>query len=521
LVPDKFPTTERRGLIAVLAILSAMPFAAAFPPIHLPWLSWIALVPLFILLRGLTPRTGFIVGWLWAFGVGCGTAFFIPAMFENYFHLSASASLAASLAAILVPGIAYAFFGLWLAARGRWGPIGPFEIAGIWGGVEWCRATLGIANPWSLSGYSQATVLPMLQGASLLGVIGLGMIIALGNASLVALFPRFRPTHPLRTAALVAGTLLAWVVYGFHELRISPTSNPVTRIALVQASLPPSERVLRSQRDSVLGRHLELSRFAVQSGAELIFWPEYALEHRLEIDPTGMARIARFTRESKTALVFGTIGESKSEQLRDSGPVRLHNTTLLSEDGFIRGRYDKFALLPFGETRPLGGLIGGHVSGILPGMTRAPLQTRSLSIGVLTCSEIMSAEASRATVHEGAQLLANLANDEWLGPIGMRQQLMIATVRAVENRRFLARATHSGITAMIDPQGRIFQRAEEAKAGVLVGDIEARNDLSTYTRFGDWPVLALAGLALTRSAFSYRSFRRRAAIIHGDSGATS
>lgn len=486
----------RNGI--VLSFFSAVLYAASFPPADLAVLGWVALVPFYAGLAQTPPRWGFFVGWIWAFVVGCGTAYFVPEMLETYFDLSPTRAFVMFVALVLSPGLWYALFGVWLSLRRSWGPVGPFEIAGVWGAAEWARSSVGIANPWALSGYSQTTLLPALQGVSLVGVVGLGMLLALVNATLAVPFLRQRPASWSRSAAAAAIVVILWFSYGFMEVARDRVRESSIRIGLVQTSLPRSLRTDRRADEFVLSRHLELSRFAARAGADLIVWPEYAIERPLAVGSRARQRLADFTRTSGVGLLLGTIGE------REERPT---NTALLFESGELRGRYDKVLLMPLGEARPGASLLNRTGPWLVPGTSRDPILSRLGRIGVLACNEVMSAAAVRATTQNGAELLINLANDDWFGPHGVLPQLRIASTRAVENRRYLARATHSGITAVISPIGRVLHEAAQREAGVLVGEVQMSSEQSLYSNWGDGPVLALALAAMMRSVFAWRRFR--------------
>jgi apolipoprotein N-acyltransferase len=315
--------------------------------------------------------------------------------------------------------------------------------------------------------------------------------------------PALRPPRWRRSAIGVAIVLVAWLGFGVSQLSRAREAGASVRVGLVQPDLPRRVRLDPSQERRVLAQLIALSRYAHGRGAELILWPEYAIERVVPSASLERRAIDALSAETGASLVVGMISA------RDDG---FANSILLLENGTEAGRYDKVELMPFGEMRPLGGALGGHDYGLVAGVDRAPLASRVGRIGVLSCNEVMSSAPARATTRAGAQLLANFANDEWFGRFGLRQQMRIATLRAVETRRYLVRATQSGITAAIDPFGRVVQEAGIGAAGVLVADVQLRDEPSLYVRWGDRPVqiAALVALASGAIAMAHRDPRNAA-----------
>ena len=482
---------------SIVTLVSASLFATTFPPLELAEFAWIALAPWFAVSSRVSAPRGFALGCLWALGVGAGTAPFLPTTITDFFELNASAALAAASAATLATGIWYGAFGAWISLRSRQGAIGPFEVAAAWVVTEWCRCTLPIANPWALSGYSQATLVVPLQGASWFGVLGLGAVVALANATLAMIARQLRPRSPRNQALGAAAVLLAWFGFGWLTLARLPSPEKSRTVGLVQPSLDRGVRGDPSRRAAVLERNIALTRAAAEGGATLIVWPEYSLEWAHEEESTEARRVRALAKSTGTEILFGTLG------IRPGG---LSNSTLLVRPGFGTARYDKVDLLPFGE-RPVMGFVGGRAEfDLLPGEAREPVAASAGSLGILACNESMTGRPARTLVRKGAQVLVNLANDDWFDRSGRRTQMRIASLRAVEMRRYLLRSAQTGITAVVDPYGRVPHEARPDQPGVLRGYWQPLEGRSLYQTWGDAPLL---GASMTLLAYGAWSARRR------------
>ena len=482
-----------------MTLLSAALFAAAFPPFERAQFAWFALVPWFVVLSRVSVRQGFVLGCLWALCVGAGTAPFLPTTIADFFELTAPVALGAATAATLATGLWYGAFGAWFALRSGRGGLGPFEITAAWVAVEWSRSTLPIANPWALSGYSQATLFVPLQGASWFGVLGLGAVIALANATLAMTAPRLRPGSSRAQALAAAAVLLAWFGLGWFTLLRLPLAEPSQTVGLVQPSLTRAVRTDPHHRTAVVERHITLTRAAAEGGAAVVVWPEYSLEWAYQEQSAEGRRVRALAESTGTEILFGTLGE------RHGG---LSNTTLLVRPGLGTARYDKVDLLPFGE-RPVMGLVGSRSDyDLLPGDVREPLGSSAGLFGILTCNESMTGRPARTLVRKGAQVLVNLANDDWFGRSGRRAQMRIASLRAVEMRRYLLRSAHTGITAVVDPYGRVPHEAKPDQPGVLRGHWEPLEGHSLYQAWGDAPLLGASMALLAYGAWAARRVPR-------------
>ena len=280
-------------------------------------------------------------------------------------------------------------------------------------------------------------------------------------------FPAF---HTDKTANLVqenAPILENWTPTSFSE-----TLRDLTRISLNPAG---------SNSGSALQLH-----------PDLIAWPESPAPFFTN-DPIFKDAISDLARRSNTWVLAGSIGVRGTPQNAER-PSELYNSgALVSPSGEWRGRYDKVHLVPFGEYVPFkdvfsfaGGLTK-EVGDFTRGRSRAPLDAGGTKLGVFICYESIFPDEVRQFAADGAQVFVNLSNDGWYGDSGAyAQHLKQARMRAVENGRWLLRATNTGVTASIDPYGRVVASIPRKVRTTLVAPYALSSETTFYTRHGDW-----------------------------------
>ena len=487
------PRSGRQRVCLVLA--SAALYAAVIGSTYGAALAWIALAPLLLAFAGATPARGFGLGLLWGLVATLATGWWLPAMLERYFGVATgSAWLALVGLGVVVDGLPYAAFGAWLAWCAPRRAAGPLAIGAAWGLAELARTHAPIANPFALLGYSQHGAV-FAQVADLAGVYGVSSLLAAGNALLAAFFaPELAGGRPRRALALSALAVIAAFSYG--ELRLAQTfgSGPALRVALVQGALARERHWDRSTRDANLARYLELTRHAAAAAPELVFWPEFAVDFYLSEETLQRARLLDGVRAVGADVVLGG-----AEYAFEPDGTRYFNSVFLVDgNGHLHAeRYDKQRLVPFAEYGPLGSWLRADTAVYAPGTRAQLLDARALRIGAFICGEALFPEVARALAQAGAELLANPSNDYWFGaPEVAAQQLQVAAFRAIENRRYLVRATSTGISAVIDPHGRVIARSHGNGAEIVTARLRRSSAHTLYQRLGDGGVAAAALLAL-------------------------
>jgi apolipoprotein N-acyltransferase len=494
----------------LLVIISAVLQVVIFPLPNLYVLCWIAVAPLLIALlrarrldtlqlRGpvklipATPAQGFLLGYACGILWYAGNCYWVYSTMKQYGGISAAGAAGLLLLFCLYLALYHGLFGLVVSLVADWSEraalvLSPF----VWVAVELARTRIS-GFPWDLLGITQVDNIPLSRLATVTGVYGLSLEIMIVNTAVAAGFlVHRRRRKPLLLAAFVAAFLL-------QVARLMPAPKfPTDRTALlVQENIPVLDSTdwTRQYFDDTLA---DLSRISLnppqpeQQHPDLIVWPESPAPFYTG-DPLFRAGLTQVASSAHAWVVAGSIGVENAS-VSPQRPTQIFNSAVLvSPGGQWVGRYDKVHLVPFGEYVPFkdwlsfaGGLTK-EVGDFSRGHSRERLQAGNERLGVFICYESIFPDEVRQFAKNGAQVFVNISNDGWYGDSGAyAQHLEQARMRAVENARWLLRTTNTGVTAAIDPAGRIAQSAPRKVRTVLQASY-ALNDATTfYTRYGDW-----------------------------------
>ena len=478
-----------------LTLTSAALYACCFPPVSATLLGWIALAPLLAVATRVSASGAAGIGLLWAVAAAYGVGWWFPGMIVGYFGLAPVWGwLGFGVAAVMGAGIYVAAFLAWLSVLARRGRAGPVIIALGWGVAEFARARLLVPNPWALSGYSQMGFERLVQVADLGGPYAVGMLLAGVNAALAGLIvPALRGRWYRVSCASIAAALVAAVGYGDRRLAQSFAAGETRRIAVVQGAIERGFRWRPEYREAGLGRYLELSRAVTAERPDLVLWPEYAVSFYPQEPSRERARLLDAAGELGADLVLGA-----PHYAFEAGQTVYHNSVFLVRAGTLAGRYDKLYPLPLAERPVLGGVVGAHDTPYSAGTDLGLLDAAGMRLGVFICVESVYPELVRRLALAGAVVLAEFSNDAWFTfDAPARHRLHIASLRAIENRRYLVRAASTGISAVIDPHGRVRQQLALGAPGVLVATVRGSAATTPYQRWGDvlpWMAVALVGM---------------------------
>jgi apolipoprotein N-acyltransferase len=363
-------------------------------------------------------------------------------------------------------------------------------VAAAWVAAEFGRATLLTGTPWALFGYSQIDAIPLIQIADVAGVYGVTFVLVSVNAALAELFLAATDT-PARSrtaaSAVVMATLVLAAVLGYGMLRLRslalvPPLRPV-RVALVQGNLDLGSQWREEFYGENLDTYLRLTTEAIREyEPAVVFWPENAMTFFLEQEPGYRNAIERVL-DGQAQLVAGG-------PRTDSERRHYNSIFLLSAGGRIVARYDKQRLVPFAEYFPFAGVDllrrrFARVQGFTPGGSPELLPTVAGPAGIMICNEAMFPEIAAARVRAGAAYLVDPANDSWFRARFSAQQFEIVRLRAVEQRRYIVRASTSGPSAIVDPAGRVVFATAVSTQTVAGGEISAGTVTTLYCRVGD------------------------------------
>jgi apolipoprotein N-acyltransferase len=506
-----------QGRAFVAAVFSGVLLALSFPAHGHPAVAWMALAPLLVTLHDLhTLHLHRRRSLPLAFGLGLTTgAVHFAGMLPWLTQVMTEFGGASLPVGVLLNGLLVAYLALFPAVFAvimvllcsRFGEWALLAAGPVWLTTELGRLWLFGGFPWELLGYSQTSVLPVAQLASLFGVHGVTLLVVFVNSALVlALVGPGRHRVPLLA---VAGGLLgvvvwfgAWRLSGDHLLR---DGSPLV-VGLVQGNIAQANKWDPAMRQTILRRYLDLSRQAGADGAQLIVWPESAVPFSFEEDPDGEA-VRQLARETGAHLLFGS-----TEHERDPVPRSFVAAFVLRPDGETAGVYHKRHLVPFGEYVPFRSLLF-FVSPLVdmatdfsPGATPLLLPIGPHLIGTAICYEIIYPALVRSFVRQGGQLLTTITNDAWYGrSAAPHQHFQQATMRAIEQGRYLVRAANTGISGVVDPYGRVLARSALFETAVITEEVRLRTELTVYGRTGDLLAYLCAMLTLAAVFAAWRT----------------
>src|SRR5579872_801030 len=462
-----------------LALLTAALLVFVFPnwmlPSHgLPWLAPVALTPLLIALaREPRPLWRFLLGEFAGIVYWFGICYWIQFVLEVHGGMGRWGGWATFLLFAVAKAIHLGVFSLFAAVLLDT-PLAVPAIAALWTGIERTHATFGFA--WLALGNAGIDMPLPLRLAPFTGVYGISFVFAV-TATTVAMILLRRGGRPVYWLAVVPAVLL---IPGL------PPSKAGSQTALmIQPNMPEKDdwtpQEATQTRDSLVKFTMDAAR---QSEARLIIWPEVPGPLYYYDDPTFRDEAALLARTTQAYFLFGTVAWTPQHS-------PLNSAVLLRPDGDLEGRYDKINLVPFGEYTPKFfswvNRITPEISDFVPGDRIVVFPIDGHRLGTFICYEAVFPHEVRQFAKAGAQLLVNISNDGYFGHSSAREQhLEIARMRAVENRRWLLCVTNDGITAVIDPGGRIALRLPLYQLADSQVTYAYEDGLTFYTSVGDW-----------------------------------
>ncbi len=495
-----------------LALASGALLPLAFAPFGAIPLAILSPAVLFLLWRGCPPGLaawrGFIFG-LGYFGVG-GSWIYV----SMHTYGGMPPPLAALIVVVFISYLAcYSALLGWLQARLF--PLGEdrrllWVLPALWTLVEWLRGWLGSGFTWLQLAYSQIET-PLSGFAPWLGAYGVSYVTAL-CAGLLAL-AWHRRTHR-RTLALALASVAGLWVLGALALQVQwtePLDKPL-RVALVQANVDIRLKWLSENRGAIADRYVQLT-FSGEP-ADLAIWPESAIPaYHDELEESFLPMLKSLTAARGMGLVFGTV----ERQL--TGNEKIYYNSAISVGDEV-GVYRKSHLVPLGEFLPFPWILRWLLDSLHIPMSdfstgpahQPPLVAAGQKLAISICYEGTFGEEVIRALPE-ASILVNISEDAWFGDsLAPHQHLEIVRMRAVETGRPLLRATNTGISAIVDPRGRIVARSKQFKAEVLMGTVQPMQGATPYIRFGNYPIitgLSLLLLAMGLTGFLKNSIQRK------------
>ena len=497
-----------------MAILSGILQVLIFPKPALYFLCWIAVAPLIIaILRARDPdavqllaeggssflapaslKQGFLLGYASGIVWYLGSCYWVFHVMHLYGGLNAVVSAVLLVLFAMYLALYHGLFGILLAlsARKRQGyslralVLAPF----LWVSVELARTYI-TGFPWNLLGTAQVDNIPLARIATFTGVYGLSFEIALVNAAFAAAALVARRQRATMLIAAVCATI------GLQVWRLVPMqAPPPDRYAvLVQENIPVKDTDWTE--DKLKSTLADLARFsttpknATPDNPGLIVWPESPAPFFVT-DYHFRGVMMQIAHDTHSYVVAGSLGIENTGR-EDVQPDVFNSAVLITPEGKWAARYDKNLLVPFGEYVPFAEVLSfakslTHVVGTFKaGRDRKLLNLGKQQIGVFICYESIFPNEVRQFADNGADLFINISNDGWFGDTGAPgQHLNMARMRAIENERWLLRSTNTGITASIDPYGRVAASEPRNVRAYMQAPYGFVSEKTFYTEHGDW-----------------------------------
>ena len=453
------------------------------------------------------PRHALLLGFIAGLGYFGGTVYWTGTVVTQFGGLSWPVGVIVGAMLVAYLALFPALFALclgWLGAK--YGHRAMLLAPAVWVTTELGRTYFWSGFPWLLLGYSQTTVLPIAQFASVVGVFGMSALVALISTALAYVVV----SRSFGSAALVgvtAAMLIAVTLWGSRRLEDGGLvrEGRQVRVALIQGNIPQEQKWDDAFAGPILNTYLSLTREAAAKGAQLVIWPESSTPFPFLDDTVGGERIRALVRETGVELLLG------SDQVDHRTKSHYNAAFLVRKDGAIAGVYQKMHLVPFGEFVPLQqllffvGPLVEQVGGFTAGRDMVMMPTAHGPISTAICYEIVFPRLVRESVLRGSQLLTTITNDAWYGHSSAPyQHFLQASMRAIEQGRYLARAANTGITGIVDPYGRVVQKTEIFERAVVVSDVRLLEARTIYGRIGDLFAYILAALTLVALLFAPR-----------------
>jgi apolipoprotein N-acyltransferase len=507
----------------------------------------VALLPLLVALgrvpRGFErprPFRTFLLGWLTGITYFWGTLYWLIDVMVVFGGL-------AYILAVILAGLLILYLALFPAlfavivgyARRQLGVSALLIAPAVWTATELGRGFFLTGFPWVPLGNSQVTVLPIAQLASVIGVYGLSALVA-APAAAAAYGVHYGSDDSYfrgRSRSRAAERLARWSALGavcvviagvglWGQTRVNASElarqGTSLKVGIVQGNIAQQNKWQAAWRDRILTSYLDMSQKVAREGASLIVWPEASMPFLFEEDSRRAELVRQVARDTGTFMLVG--GDQVERQRVPNTKDRWFNSAfLLRPDGGVAGTYKKMQLVPFGEYVPFASIFtfagpivesvdnfsagervevlrfnGGMQASSSNGTNGHSAPAVSLSTGI--CYEAVFPSLAREAVRAGSQLLTTITNDAWYGTSSAPfQHFEQASMRAIEEGRYLVRSANTGISGVVDPYGRVLARTELFVPATLTAEVRLLEHWTLYARIGD--AFAYACVTLSVLAF--------------------
>jgi len=500
----------------ILAALSGLMLALAFPHPSIGFLAWIGLVPLFLALKNANLKNAPLLGLVF------GLVFFSVVLYWiQLFGYIAWISLSTFLS---IWPVIFAT-GFWLIIRNYGVTSQLILVPSLWALSEYARSLGPFGFAWANIG-SAVDSAYLLKFASYTGESGLGFVIITVNVILFQLFTgeglRQRYIRGVQGISVLAVFVLLWPLLAWIVHSPQADNNPrAISMAVIQPNIAQELKASAANNEEIQTRYLKMTKQALDLKPDLIIWPESAFVSHIEHEKAFLTEIYKLLLPSRTSLILGSHDEISGD---------LYNGAFYIDYPRKKQVYHKIRLVPFGEYVPVRGLVeringmAALVTNLKPGSNykvfdidihtpRGDIEGGRLS--VLICFESIDSALARKMVNSGARMLVVITNDGWFGKTAaLEQHFKITRMRAVEYGVPVVQAANTGISGIIDKNGKIGLRTGADESVILGTSVEFASETSFFAGYGH--LLPLFYLLTIAIAITYRIVSYGRAKTPGD-----
>jgi len=461
-----------------MALLSAALLIFTFPRFNLVWFAPVALAPLLLAVtRERRPWRRFLLGWIAGVVYWCGVCYWVEIVLAVHGNMGKGLALAMFALFCVAKALHMGVFALLAGIlMRRWWAVPA--VAAWWVTVEATHGSLGFA--WLALGNAGVDMGWPMRLAPYTGVYGLSFVFVTMSAGLALAMLR----RPRRELLWLAPLLLLPLLPAMPEPRSGQDAALLVQSNISETLEWTPEILIRTVREQAA---LTL-RGALQSSTRppsILVWPEVPAPYYYEDDAGFREYVDSLARTARAYLLLGTVAHTPKG-------APLNSAQLISPTGSAITRYDKVNLVPFGEYVPwpfnyLAEKVSSEVGDFVAGRRVVVSPVGAHGLGTFICYESVFPGFVRKFAADGADVLVNISNDGWFGQSAARpQHLSMVRMRAAENRRWILRATNDGITAVIDPAGRVRGSLPPNTRAAFYAGFSYISERTVYTRFGDW-----------------------------------
>ncbi len=385
-------------------------------------------------------------------------------------------------------------FGLWFSVAARL--YTPMQVGLSYAIYEWILEHLGdLGFPWASLHYSTLGFLPFAQTASLLGPYFISFLIVAFNFSLY-LFLKSRSRRNLAGLWIYSSIIVLLSIFGYVYMKREDPSSDSIRVAVVQPNVLPRFEYDPQEWRETISAFRELADTLSRMDYDVAIFSESAIIGMLNYEQNRQM-LLEFMRRTGRPIILGS---TRMETL-PGGEKRFYNSAFLIDTGLrVMDFYDKIRIVPFGENLPFYDILPPFIRNLQLGQgdysrgkLLRPIELDSIKIGLLICYESIFPSLSRQLVIRGARMLAVITNDGWFGKsLGPVEHFHFARMRAIETGRYLVRSAKTGISAVVDDNGRVLRSIPQFQRGIIVADVPLMDRLTLYDVAGEsWIPLLL------------------------------